>query len=478
MPTLIFLLISAIASGQSLEFSTYLGGSGNDWIRDVATDTQGNVYVTGGTQSANFPTTAGAHDRTFNGNCDVFIAKFSPSGALIWSTYLGGPNYDRAYAIEVDASGVYVGGRAGAGYPTTPNAPQNQFAGDTNPNSGYGTQDGFISKISLDGKQLLWSTYVGDTGRGFFRDIALDGQGSVYGALTAVDGNLALVAAGVYDATHNGGEDGAVVKLGTSGAFYWATYFGAGGNDVGTPSIRADATGAYVLGTTNSANMPTTAGLDRTYAGGTDMHLAKFSPDGSTLLWGTYFGGSMVEFSETHGLALDASGNLYIGITTKSAGLATSLAYDATYNGSGSNNCGNYCGDGLVAHFSNSGVLQSATYFGGSVGDGIEGIGVDAAGNVYVAGSTYSLIPIVDGHQATNKGMGDFFVAKLSGNLSTLLYSSYLGGTSVDFARSLHVDPQGNFYVSGHSNGVFPVLNPLQGRGGAHDGVIAKFGAN
>src|SRR5207237_127099 len=154
--------------------------------------------------------------------------------------FLGGPNYDRAYAIEVDATGVYVAGRAGVGFPTTPNAPQRQFAGDNNPNSAYGPQDGFIAKLSLDGKQLLWSTYFGDTGRGFLRDLALDGQGGVYGALTAVNGVAHLVGpSGVYDMTQNGGEDGVVVKLTTNGGFMWATYFGGSGNDVITPSIRA-----------------------------------------------------------------------------------------------------------------------------------------------------------------------------------------------------------------------------------------------
>jgi hypothetical protein len=86
----------------SLVFSTYIGGSRQDSIRDVATDREGNIYITGGTESSDFPTTPGAYDTTFNGWHNVFVTKFHPEGNLLWSTFLGGPNYDRAYAIEVD----------------------------------------------------------------------------------------------------------------------------------------------------------------------------------------------------------------------------------------------------------------------------------------------------------------------------------------------------------------------------------------
>ena len=119
------LVSHALGEGAyDLAYSTYFGGSSWEHARDVFADTAGNVYVCGGTASQDFPTTPGAYDQTFNSGdtsgdeCDAFICKFGPDGQLIWSTYLGGPGYDRAYGIEVDAQGyVYVAGRAGQGLP-------------------------------------------------------------------------------------------------------------------------------------------------------------------------------------------------------------------------------------------------------------------------------------------------------------------------------------------------------------------------
>ena len=135
------LSVAEALAGESynLAFSTYVGGSDWEHARDVTVDSRGNVYVVGGTASQNFPTTSGAYCRTLStggsqafGPCDVFVAKFGPTGNLIWSTYIGGPNYDRAYAVEVNSAGyVYVAGRAGPGLPVK-NAFQPNFDGVDN----------------------------------------------------------------------------------------------------------------------------------------------------------------------------------------------------------------------------------------------------------------------------------------------------------------------------------------------------------
>src|SRR5688572_11695421 len=143
-------------------WSTYFGGHGTTNLRDVVVDKSHNFYIAGGTSAPDFPTTAGAYDSTANGNWDAFVAKFNSSGQLIWSTLFGGPNYDRAYAIELDSQGnVVIAGRAGENFPTTAGALQPTFSGDNNINSLYGKQDGFITRFSPDGGQLLSSTYVG-----------------------------------------------------------------------------------------------------------------------------------------------------------------------------------------------------------------------------------------------------------------------------------------------------------------------------
>src|SRR5688572_23113435 len=120
-------------------FASYLGGGQYEVVRDIATDAAGNAYLTGGTESSNFPTTPGALQRVANpgspenntlDRLDAFIVKMDPNGNIVWSTLLGGPNYDRAYGIVVDAQGfVYVAGRAGRGFPVTPGAFQTTFQG-------------------------------------------------------------------------------------------------------------------------------------------------------------------------------------------------------------------------------------------------------------------------------------------------------------------------------------------------------------
>jgi hypothetical protein len=418
---------------------------------------------------------------------DVFVAKFSPSGTLLWSTFIGGPNYDRAYAIELDPAGnVIVSGRAGRGFPVTAGAFQTTFQGyNTGPL--YGEENAFIFKLTPNGSSLVFSTYEGPFEMN--RDIAVDANGDIYAASNydPTNGGGALNTAWFANAFQNtpqGSKDGVIIKVKGDGTqVLWATFLGGSAPDSGTPSIRVDSSGSpYVLLGTNSSDMPTTTGAyDRTYSGSGDLYLAKLSPNGSSLIYATYFGGSAVEYSETHGLALDSLGNAYIAGTTESTNLPTTTgAYDLTYNGaSGPGSGTNYTGDAFIAKISANGTsLLACTYLGGSAGEGLEGISIDAAGNVYLAGATYSTnFPITSGsYRTSNSGDADLFVAKLSGSLTQLLYSSYIGGAGTDYGRSAYALGNG-FYVVGMSSSTnFPVLNASQGtlRGG-YDGIVMKF---
>jgi len=228
--TLAVLLLAGIASAfagdlYNLAISTYFGGSGWEHARDIYVNGNGNIYVCGGTASHDFPTTEGAYDRTFNfgdtsgQECDAFICKFGPGGQLIWSTFLGGPGYDRAYGMEVDAQGyVYVAGRAGRGFPTTPGAFQPTFQGYNG--GGYGGyQNGFVAKLSPDGSQLVWASYVGVAQ--LCRDIAIDERGDVY--LPLGNPNQGALPpsewfANAFQKTPNGGTDCGVIKVSSDGS--------------------------------------------------------------------------------------------------------------------------------------------------------------------------------------------------------------------------------------------------------------------
>ncbi len=465
--------------------STYLGGVAEDTIRDITTDSAGNMYITGGTASSNFPTTTGAYDRTQNGNMDVFVAKLSSTGTLLWSTFIGGPNYDRAYAIELDPNGnVIVSGRAGRNFPVTGNAFQTNFQG-YNTGSLYGEQNAFVCKLTASGASVMWCSYEGPFEMN--RDIAVDSVGDIYGVANydpADGGSLnASWFANAFQKTPQGDYDGVIVKIRSDGSqVMWATLIGGSAFDSGTPSIRVDASSSpYVLLYTQSSNMPTTAGaFDRTYNGGGDLYVAKVNSTGTGLVYATYLGGNASEYSETHGLSIDFSGNAYVTATTNSSNFpTTSGAFDRTFNGSGAAGT-NYNGDGFVAKLSaNGSTLLGGTFVGGSDGDGIEGSGVDGAGNIFVTGATYSTnFPITsNAFQSTNRGRGDLFAAILSSDFTHLVYSTYVGGTGTDYGRSLTTDASGSFCVVGHSDsGDFPVQSAVQTvNRGNQDGVLVRF---
>jgi hypothetical protein len=476
-----------VAPSYACAFSTYFGGTGFEQVRDIAVDGSGNVYITGGTGSANYPTTAGAHDRTHNGWFDVFVTKFSPTGQVVWSTLLGGPNYDRAYGIEVDALGyVYVSGRAGPGFPTTAGVLQPTYQGHYT-GSAYGDQNAFVTKIRPDGSGLVWSTYFGTAGMN--RDFDLHrttGEIVVASTYEPSAGQSPFPSAwftGSFQSAPRGSGDNVVAKIAADGSrVVWATYVGGSGNESGKNSLRLDSTGHVLLLTnTNSTNMPVPNGYQTTFKGVQDFYLAKITPDGRGLVFGTYFGGSDSDWCETHHLGVDGSNNVYISGITHSPDLPTTAgAYQRTFGGINGRTYFHATGDGYVAKFSPTGQLLASTFLGGRYGDGAQGLGVDAQGNVYFTGGTVSDdLPVTPGaYQTAFRGVEDFMAVKLSADLTQLLYCTYLGSTVYDEGRTAWADAGGNFYIGGETAGSnWPVLNAAQGAfgGGTGDNIIVKF---
>jgi hypothetical protein len=213
------------------------------------------------------------------------------------------------------------------------------------------------------------------------------------------------------------------------------------------------------------------------------MVLSKLSPTGS-LLFCTFFGGSAGEYSETHGLAVDGAGHAYLACTTLSSNLPTTPgALRSSYGGGGGSGTGsgtNYTGDAFVAKISaNGSSLLACTYLGGSAGDGGEGVAVDSAGNVYVGGATYSSnFPVsADAYQGHLGGSADYFLAKLSNDLTRLIYGTYIGGSGIDYGRTLMVDGAGNGVIAGEEGSSnWPCLKAYDGTyGGQNDGGVMRF---
>jgi hypothetical protein len=414
------------------------------------------------------------------------VVKLSPTGRIIWSTLLGGPDYERAYAVEVDGEGnVYVAGRAGSGFPVTAGAFQTKFRGGQEAPF-YGPQDGFVCKLNASGSARIYCSYFGTTDPRIVRDLAIDGQGNAYLA-TSVDrdGLPSAWFANAVQKTRKGGTDGVVAKVNPTGTkVLWATYLGGTGEEGnGENSIRVDAAGnVYFLESTTSGGLPTPNGFDHTYGGSGDVYLAKLAPDGASLRYATYVGGSGKEFIETHSLALDATGNVYASVTTGSSNFPTTAgALQRVYGGSGASGAGkgtNYPLDVGVIKVSATGSLLAGTYLGGHCGEGAEGLAADAQGNVYVTGATYSSnFPVTAAPYLNRGGKADVIVTKLTADLGSLAFSQKIGGSGNDYGRSTHVDEAGNLYVVGQAESTnFPTLNAQRASfaGGRGDALITK----
>lgn len=471
-----------------LTFSTYFGGSDWEHARDVAVDKSGNIYVVGGTASPDFPTTPGAYSQSLRtggsqgfGPCDVFIVKFAPDGMLLWSTLIGGPNYDRAYGVEVDEQGyVYVAGRAGPGFPVK-NAFQPDFNGVDN--GSYGMQNAFVLKMTPDGSDLVWSSYVGVST--LCRDIAIDSQGDVYvpcGRWNTSKTPPAEWFANAWQKEPPGGiEDCGVIKIKSDGSrVLWATWLGGSDQDNCEASIRVGSDGRiYVGGSTFSADFPTTAGAhDRTYSGEADFFVACLTPDGSDLVYGTYLGGPGNEWISTHNLAVDDFGNAYAAIPTGSPNYpVTEGAFQQAFGGGGT--------DWAITKLSTSGALLGSTLIGGSGSENPDGIYIGTEGRVFVTGETQSAdFPLTAGAYQNQKNAGtEAVLVTLSSDLKQLLYATYLGGNANDNGRSGCLGADGSLYLTGSSDGAgWPAKNAYQstfaGGGGNYgngDCILARL---
>ncbi len=481
--------ISPVFAGDSydLAFSTYFGGSNWEHARDVTADKHGNIYVVGGTASADFPTTPGVYGRTFHadhaqdfGPCDVFVVKFAPDGRLLWSTLIGGPGYDRAYGVEVDENGfLYLAGRAGPGFPVR-NAFQPDFNGVDN--GSYGMQNAFVLKLMPDGSDLVWSSYVGVST--LCRDIAIDPNGDVYvpgGRWNTTKTPPAAWFAHAFQKEPAGEEDcGAIRIKGDGSRVLWATWLGGSGEDQSAASIRVGRDGqVYIAGSTFSTDFPTTPGAhDRTYNGEADFFVACLTPDGSNLVYGTYLGGAGNEWISTHNLAIDDQGNAYAAIPTSSTNYPiTRGIFQRTHAGGET--------DWAVTKLSPTGALLASTLIGGNGNENVDGVYVDAQSNVFVTGETQSTtFPATAGaYQAKNNSGSDAALIILAADFRQLLYATYLGGSANDNGRSGFLGRDGSLYVVGASDGAgWPVRNAHQstfaGGGGSYgngDCILAKL---
>ena len=459
--------------------STYLGGSDADLGYSLALDTLGNVYLAGNTNSVDFPTTEGAYDQTTERNAhnvfaDIFVSKLnSDLTKLLASTFLGGIDVDWVSSLALDSSGnIYVvGSTESADFPTTSGAYNRTYKG--------GDYDVYVSKLNNGLTELLASTFLGGNSAEIAYSLALDSSGNVYLAGRTNSADFPTTE-GAYGQIYVGNFDNFVSKLSDNLTDLLASTY-LGGSAVEQDNYLAlDSSGnVYVVGSTESADFPTTSGAyDRIFNGGSeDVYISKLNNGLTELLASTFLGGN--NYDRVNSLALDNAGDVYLSGYTWSADFPTTPgAYDRSHNG---------IWDIFISKFDNNlTTLLASTFLGGSDSDMNCFLALGSVENVYLTGITNSKdFPTTPGAYDRifcgddQYGHVDVFVSKLNKSLTTLSASTYLGGSSNENSTSLVIDGSGNVYLAGYTSSEdFPTtVGAYAGySGGLDDAFVAKLG--
>ncbi len=464
-----------------LVYSSYLGGSGEDYGLGMAVDAAGNVYVTGYTHSSDFPTNTNTIQAGFGGGTsDAFVTQIiSASGAYTYgySTYLGGDGDDSGYDIALDTVGdVYVTGNTYSTDFPTHNAIQTVRGGDT---------DGFVTQIiSASGVYTLaYSSYLGGSGQDWGYSIAVDSVGNVYVAGQTSASDFPTTTNAIQPA-FGGGYDGFVTHMiSASGSYTYglSTYLGGDSSDYSKDVAVGGVGNVYVTGGTGSSNFPTTTdAIQVAYGGGSlDAFVTQIISASGTYTYGysTYLGGGDYDYGWGVAVPAGSVDNVHVTGYTDSSDFPTHDAIQAHQGGK----------DVFVTQIISAGGVYTysySTYLGGSGEDWGPAIAVDQVGNIYVTGRTKSSdFPIRVAVQAThaNTDTYDAFVTQIisASGAYTYGYSTYLGGDGDDWGYAIAVDGAGNAYVTGQTQASdFPTTtNAMQSGygGGWRDAFVAKI---
>jgi uncharacterized protein (TIGR03437 family) len=420
-----------------IQYSTYLGKSGQDSAVSVAVDKSGNAFVAGETNSIDLAV-GNPLQNYRSGDTDAFVAKINASGLLEFVTYLGGKKTDTGLGIALDPGGNVLL----SGVTFSPDFPVKNPVQET---FGGGEFDCFAAKINPNGTQLTWATFLGGSLNEWAPAIASDSKGGAWitGWTTSPDFPLRRPYQG---GPAGGGGDVFVSRIAGSGPdLSYSTFVGGEGRDLGS-GIAVDAHDiVYVTGGTTSSIFPFTKAVQERSGGGQDAFLFALDPEKNDLVFATLLGGSGDDLGTK--VAADGSGNAYV------AGYTQSPNFPVTRGAAQGSPGGMY--DVFVAKVS-AGSLGYATLAGGNGDDWPGGIVVDAAGSAYVAGWTNSgNFPTKNAFQTTYasgtqaNARFDATVFRLSPGGDTFLYSSFLGGSGEDKAYGIAMDPSGRVVVAG-----------------------------
>jgi len=451
--------------------STYIGGSANEKPYSMELDSAGNIYITGQTFSSDYPTTPGAYDTTFNGNDDIMVSKFDPTlSTLLASTFIGSPGGEIGYDIAIDNDGnVFVTGYTSINFPTTPGAYDTTF---------NGVWDVFVSKFNNNLTVLLASTYLGSYNGDFGSSVVIDDAGNVYvGGWTY--STTFPTTPGAFDTSFGGDADGFISKFdNTLSSLLNSTFIGGNSYDPVTSLKIMSGTKILIGGVTQSTNFPVTPGAYQpNHApqsdwpnGWRDGYISIMNLSLSSLNASTYLGGSAEDWLLS--ADYDSDGNIFVSGYTYSGDFPTTIgSYDQTINGDS---------DIFVSKLNQTLTSLLASTFLGGNGEEVAYLDLDDRGKVILGGSTSSSnFPLTpDAYINTRSGPNDAILARMSLDLSVLLFSTLWGGNDVDYGSDVMSDSNGSIILLGTTSSTnFPTNPEAYDKllNGNLDGFVTKF---
>jgi hypothetical protein len=428
-----------------LAFSTYFGNLGSDNLSHIAVDNAGAVYLVGDTEDSTFPVTSHHLPIPDFGARKVFVAKFTAGGSLVYSTLLGGSEYEGEYGFGIAVNGAgeaYV-----TGYTYSSDFPVTSGAYRTT-TSAYCSA--FVTRLNSSGSGLIYSTFLGGEDDDEAYAIAVNEKGEAY--VTGTTTSLAFpVTANALQNTFAGGWDAFIVHLNNSGsAALYSSYLG-GAEDDGGNALALDPKGnIYITGYTFSGDFPLEQNFQKTLKGDGDAFIACVAASGG-LSWSTYLGGSGEE--EGRGIAYGSTGVVVTGYTI-SSDFPTAKAISNTFGG---------YSDAFVTKVAlgKTGLTKLySTYLGGNYYDYGYAVALDDQECAYVTGYTGS-----DNFPSRNslfpyKNDSEAFVTKIDPAGSQWHFSTYLGGSSADYGSAIALDRYKNIFVAGTTcSSDFPTVN-------------------
>jgi hypothetical protein len=443
-------------------YSTYLGAGYKDIASAVGVDGTGAVYVAGRNyEYEDIASPPGPYDRG-----DNFVTKIAPDGqSLVYTSYFSVGKINKDWVrpdLAVDAAGnAYLVGLTNSNKFPVKNAFQSTYQG--------GANDGFIVKIGPTGKSLVFSSYLGGGGHDAATGVAVDGQGAVYIVGETLSADFPLAKPYQKKPASLRYTDAFVTKLSPAGdSLAFSTFLGGSHTDV-AQAVAVDASGAvYVLGGTLSANFPLASALQPTWKGSDDFFVTKFDPDGQSLGYSTFLGGSSVD--SPFGIAVGTDGSaVVVGYTMGK--FPVKSAFQAVRKGTT---------DGVIAKLSPNGKsLVFSSYLGGFDTDIAYGVAVRDDGVIAVTGRTQSTgFPLKGAVQKSRQGSQDAFVVLIPEKGMSLLFSTYLGGGYSDSGEGVTFDAEGRIIVTGYTNSLdFPLKDGVQNafNGGSWDSFVTRY---